>query len=191
MRFDLLAAGLALTLAFACATVRAETIGGNPGPQYNYICPNADGKDPLDCYFDAVMHLYTMCRHVKSIEIIEFGYEKSAEGFNGAKSEYCVIKQRINIIRPYQAALREATVSRQAVDGVRSLQEAFLLALGKLGWVQGETDEAYKKRVALPYDDFKDRIEGIRKIVAVVQQEPPKAASAPKKKAGRATKAPH
>ncbi len=27
----------------------------------------------LDCYLDAVVHLYTMCRHVKSIEIIEFG----------------------------------------------------------------------------------------------------------------------
>jgi len=38
------------------------------------------------------MHLYTMCRHVKSIEIIEFGYEKSTDGFNGAKSEYCMIK---------------------------------------------------------------------------------------------------
>ena len=36
-------------------------------------CPN-DASTGLDCYLDAVVHLYTMCRHVKSIEIIEFGY---------------------------------------------------------------------------------------------------------------------
>ena len=183
-----------LAAAFAAGlftgAVRAETIGGNPGPQHNYVCPNADGKGPLDCYFDAVMHLYTMCRHVKSIEIIEFGYEKSEEGFNGAKSEYCTVKQRINIIRPYQAALREATISKQAVEGIRSLQEAFLASLDKLKWVEGETDEVYKKRVAGPYDDFKDRIDGIKKIVAVVQEKTtttPAPAPAPKK-AGRAAK---
>jgi len=178
----------ALAAAIFAATVppaaHAETIGGNPGPQHNYVCPNADGKGPLDCYFDAVFHLYTMCRHVKSIEIIEFGYEKSMEGFNGAKSEYCMVKQRINIIRPYQAALREATVSKQAVEGIRSLQEAFLDALDKLKWNEGESDEAYKTRVAHPYDDFKDRIEGIKKVVTVVEQ---KTTPAPKK-AGRAAK---
>jgi len=176
-------AAAALAVAVPPAA-HAETIGGNPGPQHNYVCPNADGKGPLDCYFDAVLHLYTMCRHVKSIEIIEFGYEKSMEGFNGAKSEYCMVKQRINIIRPYQAALREATVSKQAVEGIRSLQEAFLDALDKLKWNEGESDEAYKTRVAHPYDDFKDRIEGIKKVVTVVEQ---KTTPAPKK-AGRAAK---
>ena len=71
----------------AAAPVHAETIGGNPGPQYNYVCPNADDKPALDCYFDAVGHLYTMCKHVKSIEIIEFGSEHSTEVTNGAKTE--------------------------------------------------------------------------------------------------------
>jgi len=180
------AAALAATVLAAAVTpaAHAETIGGNPGPQHNYVCPNADGKGPLDCYFDAVLHLYTMCRHVKSIEIIEFGYEKSTEGFNSAKSEYCTVKQRINIIRPYQAALREATVSKQAVEGIRGLQEAFLDALDKLKWNEGESDDAYKTRVAHPYDDFKDRIEGIKKVVPVVEQ---KTTPAPKK-AGRAAK---
>ncbi len=189
MRLHLLVLAALLAGSWSTDAVRAETIGGNPGPQHNYVCPNADDKGPLDCYFDAVLHLYTMCRHVKSIEIIEFGYEKSTEGFNGAKSEYCMVKQRINIIRPYQAALREATVSKQAVEGVRSLQEAFLAALDHLKWVDGESDEAYKKRVAIPYDDFKERIDGIKKIVAVVQQSTTSKAPAPApKKAGRAAK---
>jgi len=180
------AAALAATVLAAAVppAAHAETIGGNPGPQHNYVCPNADGKGPLDCYFDAVLHLYTMCRHVKSIEIIEFGYEKSMEGFNSAKSEYCTVKQRINIVRPYQAALREATVSKQAVEGIRGLQEAFLDALDKLKWNEGESDETYKTRVAHPYDDFKDRIEGIKKVVAIVEQKTAPA-SVPKK-AGRA-----
>ena len=106
-----LTAALAAPFLLTPFATGAETIGGNPGPQYNYVCPHADGAGPLDCYFDAVAHLYTMCRNVKSIEIIEFGYEKSEEGTNGAKYEYCVDKQKLNITRPYQAALKEASIS--------------------------------------------------------------------------------
>jgi hypothetical protein len=146
-----------------------KMIGGNPGPQHNYICPNADGQGALDCYFDAVAHLYTMCKHVKSIEIIEFGYEKSDEGTNGAKSEYCLDKQKLSMTRPYQSALREASISQQAVEGIRSLQEYWLQALGALKWHQGESDDDYKTRTARPYDDFRERIEGIRKIVTIVK----------------------
>ena len=180
---------LLIPLAFATLAVlpaRAETIGGNPGPQHNYVCPNADGKGPLDCYFDAIAHLYTMCRHVKSIEIIEFGYEKSDEGINGAKSEYCLVKQRINIIRPYQAALREASVSKQAVEGVRSLQEYWLESLDKLKWTPGESDADYKARVGKPYEEFRDRIEGIKKVVLIVKEN----TTPPPPKSGRDKKKP-
>ena len=175
----------ALTAAAAVAAAApalAQKADPAPKPE-TYLCPHSDAT-AIDCYLDAVDHLYTMCRNVKSIEIIEFGYEKSTEGFNSAKSEYCTVKQRINIIRPYQAALREATVSKQAVEGIRGLQEAFLDALDKLKWNEGESDDAYKTRVAHPYDDFKDRIEGIKKVVPVVEQ---KTTPAPKK-AGRAAK---
>src|SRR5690349_25102216 len=103
IRFLLLALAAALPLFPTAAS--AETIGGNPGPQYNYICPHADGAGALDCYFDAVQHLYTMCRNVKSIEIIEFGYENSVEGINAAKFESCLDKQKANMAKPYLAAL--------------------------------------------------------------------------------------
>jgi hypothetical protein len=174
----------ATVAAFAVFPAYAEMIGGNPGPQHNYVCPNADGKAPLDCYFDAVAHLYTMCKHVKSIEIIEFGYEKSEEGFNGAKSDYCLDKQKLNITRPYQAALREASTSKQAVEGMRSLQEFWLQTLVALKWRPGETDAEYKARTAQPYEDFRARIEGIRKVVAIVKEKttpPPKTGRAAKK----------
>ena len=189
----ILAVALSIAPAFAADKNTAsdilpqyKTIGGNPGPQYNYICPNADGKPALDCYFDAVQHLYRMCSHVKSIEIIEFGYEKSEEGVNGAKSEYCVDRQKLNITRPYQAALREASISTQAVEGVRSLQEFWLDSLAKLKWTPGETDADYKVRVASPYDAFRERIEGIQKIVSVVKEN---TTTTPPPKTGRDKKA--
>jgi hypothetical protein len=150
--------------------LHAETIGGNPGPQHNYVCPHADGEGALDCYFDAVQHLYTMCRNVKSIEIIEFGYENSGEGLNAAKSESCFVKQKQNIDRPYQAALKEARVSQQAVEGLRGLQEAWASAMTQLAWQPGESGDDYSQRVVRPYDDFKARIAGIRTIVAVVEK---------------------
>jgi hypothetical protein len=178
MSFLLPVIAVAALVATVDRDAAAVTIGGNPGPEHNYVCPHSDGKPALDCYFDAVAHLYTMCRNVKSIELIEFGYEKSTEGTNGSKSEYCLEKQRQNIAQPYQAALKEAKLSRQAVEGLRSLHQAWTLAMTQLGWRSGESDDEYKKRVGLPYEDFKARIEGIRTIVAVVEKHTEPARSA-------------
>jgi hypothetical protein len=107
-----------------------------------------------------------MCRNVKSIEIIEFGYEKSTDGTNAAKSESCLDKQKQNIARPYQAALKEAKKSKQAVDALHRLHDIWLSAMSQLGWHAGESDDDYKTRVAKPYDDFKDGIASIRTVVA-------------------------
>jgi hypothetical protein len=161
-------------LAAVClpaAHARGDVIGGNPGPQYNYICPHADGAGALDCYFDAVVHLYTMCRNVHAIEILEFGYEDSQEGLHAAKYEYCLDKQKQNIAPRYQAALKEAHVSKQAVEGVHSLHEYWLGAMQHIRWNQGESDDAYKARLAQVYVDLKDKIEGIRTIVALVKEK--------------------
>jgi len=187
------AAAAALVIALAVPAARAETIGGNPGPEHNYICPHADGKLALDCYFDAVAHLYTMCRNVKAIEIIEYGYENSREGVNAAKSESCLDKQKQSIARPYQAALKEAKVSKQAVEGLRSLQEMWLAAMTHLQWHSGESDAEYKTRVARPYDEFNERITGIRKIVSIVEThtEPAPAATKTKKAKPQPKAKPH
>src|SRR4029453_13779918 len=82
--------GVLLALGAMAATVppAARAAEFVPKPD-TYICPDSTGG-AVDCYLQAVSHLYTMCRQVKSIEIIEFGYERSTEGTNGAKSEYCV-----------------------------------------------------------------------------------------------------
>ena len=153
----------------------ADTFAPKPD---TYICPNATGG-AVDCYLDAVAHLYTMCRQVKSIEIIEFGYEKSTEGTNGAKSEYCVDKHKLSMVRPYQAALKEATPNAAAVDGIRALQDLWLKSLVGLNWVQGETDEQYKARVAKPYELFKERADSVRSVIAAQKDMSPAAPSAP------------
>lgn len=177
-----LVAAAVLTLAVPAAAQsylgKSQPIGGNPGPAHNYVCPNADGGPALDCFFDAVRHLYTMCKHVKSIEIIEFGYDRSEEGTNGAKSEYCVDKQKLNMTRPYQAALREATLSRQAVEMVRGLHDYWLDSLAKLRWNRGESDQDYKDRTAVVYARFDERIAGIKTIVATVRERVTPAAAA-------------
>ena len=163
-------AAIAFVAAFAAAPASAQRmIGGNPGPQYNYVCPNADGGPPLDCYFDAVRHLYTMCRHVKSIEIIEWGYEKSQEGVNDAKSNSCIDKQRGNMQKPYSSALRAAGISKQATDGVKDLQTVWVAALEDLKWRPGETADDYLTRTVTPYMEFEERIAGIQLIVETVK----------------------
>ena len=169
MRTTLVVVATALAALAAAPASAQKMIGGNPGPAYNYVCPNADGAPPLDCYFDAVRHLYTMCRHVKSIEIIEWGFEKAQEGVNDAKSASCIEKQRGNMAKPYQAALKEAALSKQAVDGVKSLNEAWNHALADLKWRKAETNDDYLTRTVTPYMDFEERIDGIRLIVETVR----------------------
>jgi hypothetical protein len=151
-----------------------------PNPD-TYLCPNAASPGSVDCFLNAVEHLYTMCRQVKSIEIIEFGYEKSDEGVNGAKSEYCVDKHKVTMTRPYQAALKDATGSRSAVDALRALHELWLKALAELKWKPGESDEQYKTRIASPYEAFRERAVIVR---AALTTPKPKAATAPATRSG-------
>jgi hypothetical protein len=179
------------SLAALALPGHAATIGGNPGPQYNYVCPHADGQPALECYFDAVQHLYTMCRNVKSIEIIEFGYEKSTEGTNSAKTEYCLDKQKQNIERPYRAALKDALRSKHVVEALRALHEMWLSALTGLAWRHGETDADYKTRVAMPYEAFKEHIAGIRVVAASKPEPAAKPAGNKKKASAKANPKPH
>ena len=142
-------------------------------PAQKFDAPAASTSAPttrsrgLDCYLDAVVHLYTMCRHVKSIEIIEFGHAKAQEGVNGAKSEYCVDKQKINITRPYQAALREATPWQRR--GRSPARAAGLLARchGQARVAAGEAADDYEDRVNKVYDEsvVEDR-RGARRVHA-------------------------
>jgi len=180
MRF--LAVALSAVLFLPSVPARAVTIGGNPGPEHNYVCPHADGQPAVECYFDAVQHLYTMCRNVKSIEVIEFGYEQSVEGTNGSKSESCLDKQKQNIVPPFQAALKQAKRSKSAVEALHALQQLWLAAMTELKWHHGESDDQYKARVAKPYDDFKERIATIRTELIV---EAPAAKPAPAKSKAR------
>ena len=156
---------LALAVAFATGVFAPAASAQKFQPGSNYICPN-NADTGLECYLDAVRHLYTMCRHIKSIEVIEFGYEKAQQGVNGAKSEYCIDKQKLNIARPYQAALAEVTRSKEAVSGLHTLQQLWLEALAGLAWKAGESDEDYKSRVARPYVAFVEWGDAIRTAAA-------------------------
>ena len=147
-----------------------------------YICPTKLQGSGLDCFLEAVPQTYTMCRHIKSIEIIEFGMTGAQEGVNGAKTEYCIDKHRLLITRPYQAALRESANSKEAVEGLRKLYDKWLDSLAKLIPVAGETDDVYKQRVALPYQDFTEQTTKIRASVeAVAKTSTPPVAKSKKK----------
>jgi len=184
-RFVVAAAFTGVLTLFALPA-QAEMIGDNPGPAHNYICPDHDHGAPMDCYFEAVVHLYTMCKHVKSIEIIEFGYAKATEGTNGAKSEYCLIKQRQNMVKPYQAAMKDAAISQQATEAMKSLQDYWITSLQGLEWRSPETDDEYKARTMVPYERFKERITGIKEIMEIVKtRTTPAPPPAPAKKGKR------
>ncbi|MFO1412966.1 MAG: hypothetical protein U1F10_03460 [Burkholderiales bacterium] len=191
LRFALALAAALVALPFA-APAAAQNAQKPFDPGSRYICPN-HADTGLDCYLDAVVHLYTMCRHVKSIEIIEFGLPAAQEGVNGAKSEYCVDKQKINIVRPYQAALREATPWHEVVEHLRELQQYWADSMAKLTWQAGEAKDAYDDRVLKVYDELSHRIDAVRTGFATAPDAGAKVAAEPKaaaKQAKAAAKAP-
>ena len=153
----------------AALPASAAEVEFKPKPE-TYICPNVL-KAGVDCFLDAVEHLYTMCRHVKSIEVSEFGLDHAEEGVNGAKSEYCVDKHKTSIGRFYQAALKEANASKPALEGLKTLHGLWLHALAELKWKPPETTGEYNDRVAQAYDAFRERATLVRTALA----EAPKA----------------
>jgi hypothetical protein len=129
-----------------------------------YICPTTAKGSAIDCFLEAVPQTYTMCRQIKSIEIIEFGLKGAQEGVNGAKTEYCIDKHKLSIARPYQAALREGARSKEIVQSLRQLHDVWLESLAKLVPAPDEADEGYKQRVIGPYADFSERTKAIRTL---------------------------
>ena len=162
-------------VVFAALLVAPAASAQKFDPGSVYICPT-HSETGLECYLDAVVHLYTMCKHVKSIEIIEFGHAQAQEGVNGAKSEYCIDKQRINITRPYQAALREATPWHEAVDHLRDLQAFWLESMYNLKWRTGEAAQDYEDRVNHVYDELSWKIDAVRTSFQTARDSDVKAA---------------
>jgi hypothetical protein len=149
-----------------------------------YICPTKTQGSGLDCFLEAVPQTYTMCRHIKSIEIIEFGLTGAQEGVHGAKTEYCIDKHKLSIVRPYQAALRESAKKKEMVQSLRKLYDVWLESLARLVPGPEETDDAYKQRVVRPYAEFNEQIQAIRAIA----EAPPPAPAKPAKSSAKSAK---
>ncbi|MDQ6618902.1 MAG: hypothetical protein M3Z31_04285 [Pseudomonadota bacterium] len=179
---------LAMAGSAAAAPAKAEP---RPKPE-TYICPNVTTVG-VDCFLDAVEHLYTMCKQVKHIELLEFGIEHAEEGVNGSKSEYCVDKHKGSMARPYQAALREASGSQAALEALRSLHDLWLQALAALRWNPPETDAEYQARVDQAYDTFHTSAEVIRSALVDQPKQTTRAASAspPARRAAGAKRRPN
>ncbi len=171
-------------LALSPAAALAVDKGDFHPTRETYICPNVATLG-VDCFLDAVEHLYTMCRNVKSIEIIEFGYEAAEEGVNGAKSDSCADKHKLSMAKPLQAALRESGKNRVGADAIKGLHSLWLQSLAELKWQRPETDQEYRDRVAKPYDVFRERASLVRTTLAANAP----AAKPPATRANRANRA--
>lgn len=163
----------ALTFSFATvfAVVSTITLGSlTAGVAHaldkvdTYICPTTYQGSGTDCFLEAIPQTYTMCRQIKSIEVLEFGLTGAQEGVNGAKTDGCIDKHKLSIARPYQAALREAARNKTKVQSLHKLYDTWLESLTKLRPGEAETDEGYKQRVVRPYGDFNEQIKAIREL---------------------------
>jgi len=145
-----------------------------------YICPTTHQGSGTDCFLEAIPQTYTMCRQIKSIEVIEFGLTGAQEGVNGAKTDGCIDKHKLSIARPYQAALRESARNKTKVQSLHKLYDTWLESLTRLRPAETETDEGYKLRVVRPYSDFNEQIKTIRELADVTPPPPPVKRSAKK-----------
>jgi hypothetical protein len=148
-----------------------------------YICPTMEKGSGTDCFLEAIPQTYTMCRHIKSIEVMEFGMVGAQEGVNGAKTDGCIDKHKLSVNRPYQAALRAARNTAE-VQSLRKLYATWLDSMTKLRPIPAESDEDYKERVVRPYTEFSVQIKAIHALVDAPL--PPAVKKPPKKTSPRA-----
>jgi len=137
-------------------------------PSAGFVCPNADALSATECFLDAAEHLYTVCRHVKSIELIEHGFEKAEDGVNGTKSNYCRQKQKTSMPRYFKAALKEAQASSSCVSAhhINQLYAVWTASMTSLKQLPGETEQEYYRRIAIPYQAFAEYKQHIRDTLA-------------------------
>jgi len=150
-----------------------------------YICPTMEKGSGTDCFLEAVPQTYTMCRQVKSIEIIEFGLAGAQQGVNGAKTDGCIEKHKRLIARPYQAALREAGRNKTRVQGLQTLYATWTTSLSELTPGPEEFDAGYKQRVTHPYGAFEAQIKQLREPPPTLAAAKPPTKPAPKKKSAK------
>jgi hypothetical protein len=144
-----------------------------------YICPTKAQGSAIDCFLEAIPQTYTMCRHIKGIEIIEYGMAGQQEGVNGAKTDGCIDKHKLSLNLPYQASLRAARNPAE-VQSLRKLYATWLDSMVKLHPAPNESESEYKERVVRPYDEFSVQTKSIHALMdaplpATVKHPPKKA----------------
>ena len=125
-------------------------------PSAGFVCPNADTLGATECFLDATEHLYTVCRHVKAIELIEYGFEKARDTINNTKSDYCRNKQKVSMPRYFEAALREAQNSSSCATAhhINQLYAVWTASMIALKQLPDETEQEYQRRIDVPYRAF-------------------------------------
>jgi hypothetical protein len=144
-------------------------------PSAAFVCPHAAAKaSAIECFLDAVEHLYTVCRQVKAIELLEFGFDQAEKGANGLKSEFCRRKQKASLPFYYDAALREAK-AMSSCDTARLLNDLYLVwntTMAGLRQPPNETEAEYQQRIAVPYPAFAAYRQHVRDALVGAGQGP-------------------
>ncbi len=143
-------------------------------PSADFVCPRATKAGATECFLNAVEHLYTVCRQVKAIELLEFGFAKAEEGPNGFKSEFCRRKQKASMPSYFDAALREvrAMSSCEAARTLNDLYAVWDTTMAGLRQHPNETEAEYKERIAVPYLAFAAYRQQVRDALASAGQRP-------------------
>ncbi|MCL2297278.1 MAG: hypothetical protein FWC38_08890 [Proteobacteria bacterium] len=143
-------------------------------PSADFVCPRDSKISAIACFLNAVEHLYTVCRQVKSIELIEFGFAQAEEGPNSLKSEFCRRKQKASLPAYLNAAQREAQVmsSCDAVYILNDLYTVWSAAMIGLRLRPNETEAEYQQRIAAPYLSFSAYRQRIHDALADAYQQP-------------------
>ncbi|MDR2711442.1 MAG: hypothetical protein LBB65_09035 [Burkholderiales bacterium] len=144
-------------------------------PSADFVCPHANKVSAIECFLDGVEHFYTVCRQVKAIELLEFGFDHAEEGANGLKSEFCRRKQKASLPPYLDAALHEAQ-AMSSCEAARALDDLYVVwnaAMTGLRQYPGDTEAEYRQRIAVPYSAFAAYRQQIRDtLTAAANQQP-------------------
>ncbi|MDR1529729.1 MAG: hypothetical protein LBS40_04945 [Burkholderiales bacterium] len=149
-----------------------STVEVSAQPSARFVCPHTDRINATECFIDATEHLYTVCRQVKAIELIEHGFDKAEDGANAFKSDFCRRKQKVSMPPYFDAALREAQMffSCETIRHINELYAVWHTSLFALKQRPDETETEYQQRITVPYLAFAAYRQQIHESIARTSQ---------------------
>lgn len=145
------------------------------------VCDNPK-MSAIECYIASSQVALQRCLTIEQMAIIEFGYEQAYQETNGEKVNGCISKFNRDMVKPYQAALKQVTKNKLAAEQLKKLHEYWQATMASIRPLPSETLAVHLERLQNSRQKLLDDGEQLSSAALQATQVSPKTKSKAVKK---------